>query len=324
MSQVHAQARTTPVLRAEIKASTASQSQLAQQYNVSVATIRKWQRRDQPHDLSHRPHKLSTTLSPGQEAIVVELRKTLLLPLDDLLVVVREFINSKASRSGLERCLQRHGVGSLRELQRQTLGPSEPTVKTFKSYEPGFLHLDIKYLPQMPDERARRYLFAAIDRATRWVYLRIYKDQSEASSTDFLRRLHQAAPMKITKLLTDNGSQFTDRFTTRQRIPSGQHVFDKACRALNIEHRLAPPRHPQTNGMIERFNGRISDVVQQTRFSSAAELESTLMHYARTYNHSIPQRALQHRSPVQALKSWQIKQPELFNKRVHEQTGLDK
>ncbi len=49
MSQVHAQARTTPLLRAEIKASSASQSELASRYNVSVATVRKWQGRDDPN-----------------------------------------------------------------------------------------------------------------------------------------------------------------------------------------------------------------------------------------------------------------------------------
>ena len=323
MSQVHAHARTTPLTRAEIKASSASQRELALTYNVSVQTVRKWQGREHVQDLSHRPHRLSTTLSAGQEAIVVELRKTLLLPLDDLLVVVREFINADVSRSGLDRCLSRHGAGNLRELQQLANPQPEAVVKTFKSYEPGFIHIDIKYLPQMPDESQRRYLFVAIDRATRWVYLRTYRDQTERSSTDFLRRLHKAAPMKITKLLTDNGSQFTDRFTGRQGLPSGQHVFDTACQALGIEHRLAPPRHPQTNGMVERFNGRISDVVQQTRFASAAELESTLMNYASTYNNHIPQKALNHLSPVQALKQWQSDKPELFVKRVYKQTGPD-
>ena len=244
-----------------------------------------------------------------------------------MLVVVREFINPQASRSGLQRCLQRHGVGQLRELQRladgKGAGNAEPTFKTFKSYEPGFLHIDIKYLPQMPDEHARRYLFVAIDRATRWVFLRIYNDQTERSSTDFLRRLHQTAPMLISKVLTDNGSQFTDRFTSRQRVPSNEHAFDKACLALNIEHRLSPPRHPQTNGMVERFNGRVSDVVQQTRFASAAELEATLTNYAKTYNSRIPQRALNHLSPIQALKDGQLKRPDLFARRVTDLPGLD-
>lgn len=323
MSQIHPQARTTPRTRTEIKASAAPLSELAERYDVTVATVRKWKSRQTPQDLSHRPHKLSTTLTPAQEVIVVELRRLLLLPLDDLLVVTREFINPAVSRSGLDRCLQRHGVGSLRELQAERAGEQTAGPKTFKDYEPGFVHVDIKYLPQMPDESARRYLFVAIDRATRWVFLRIYAHQDEAAATDFLRRLTQAAPMKIRTVLSDNGSQFTDRFTSKSRSPSGRHAFDRQCVTLGIEHRLCPPRHPQTNGMVERFNARISELIGQTRFKSAAELQATLKHYLDTYNHRIPQRALNHLSPIQALKLWQAKQPDLFHKRVYELSGLD-
>lgn len=322
MSHVHPLARTTPRTRAEIKASPASAPVLAERYNVSVATARKWKGREDVHDRSHRPHTLATTLTPAQEVLVVELRRTLLLPLDDLLAVTREFINAAVSRSGLDRCLRRHEVSSLKALEPEVEGQPK-AAKTFKDYEPGFLHVDIKYLPQMPDETQRRYLFVAIDRATRWVYLRTYRDQSEASSSDFLRRLGQAAPMKISHILTDNGSQFTDRFTSKTKTPSGHHVFDRTCVLLGIEHRLCPPRHPQTNGLVERFNGRVADLVKQTRFASAAELETTLQHYLATYNHHIPQRALNHLSPIQALQTWQYKSPDLFVKRVHKQAGLD-
>ena len=90
------------------------------------------------------------------------LRKTLLVSLDDLLAVVREFLNPKASRSGLDRCLRRHGVGNLRDLKART---PQPKRSAFKAYEPGYIHIDVKYLPQMADEPSRRYLFVAIDRA---------------------------------------------------------------------------------------------------------------------------------------------------------------
>ena len=148
----------------------------------------------------------------------------------------------------------------------------------------------------MPDETSRRYLFVAIDRATRWVYLRRYRDQSDRSSTDFLRRLNNAAPMRIKTILTDNGSQFTDRFTSKKRTPSGQHAFDLVCEKFSIDHRLIRPRHPQTNGIVERFNGRIGELIEQIRFASAADLESTLTQYPATYNHSLPQRALHYRN----------------------------
>lgn len=85
----------------------------------------------------------------------------------------------------------------------------------------------------MPDEKERRYLFVAIDRATRWVFMHIYADQSGHSSVDFLNRLERAAPMKIVKLLTDNGSQFTDRFSSKKREPTGCHAFDVRCTELS-------------------------------------------------------------------------------------------
>jgi transposase InsO family protein len=97
---------------------------------------------------------------------------------------------------------------------------------------------------------------------------------------------------------------FTDSFTSRQKQPSGNHVFDRACASAHIDHRLIPPRHPQTNGMVERFNDCISELCQQTCFGSAAELEQTLNDYLLAYNHFIPQQAIGHRSPIDALASW--------------------
>jgi hypothetical protein len=68
------------------------------------------------------------------------------------LAVTREFLCPQATRSGLDRCLRRHGVGNLNALKSKE--PTEPH-KAFKSYEPGFIHIDVKYLPQMPDETSR-------------------------------------------------------------------------------------------------------------------------------------------------------------------------
>ena len=44
--------------------------------------------------------------------MVVELGRMLRLPLDDLLVLVREFSNADVSRSGLNRCLVRRSVAT--------------------------------------------------------------------------------------------------------------------------------------------------------------------------------------------------------------------
>ncbi len=100
--------------------------------------------------------------------------------------------------------------------------------KAFKSYEPGYVHMDVKYLPQMQDESSRRYLFVAIDRATRWVFVQLKANKTAASAHAFLKALHKACPLRITKLLTDNGKEFTDRLcASREREPSGNHEFDQ-------------------------------------------------------------------------------------------------
>ena len=324
---IHSNARTTPVIRQEIQSAPphVTNASLARKYGLTKHTVSKWRNRVGVEDGSHRPHKLHTTLSEAQEAIVLSLRELLLLSLDDLLVIAREFLNPNLSRSALDRCLRRHGVSNLKELLRQREGnPQGSPSKTFKDYLPGFIHIDVKYLPQMQDEASRRYLFVAIDRATRWVYLEIRRDKSAKSAQLFLNKVVKKAPFKITTLLTDNGKEFTDRFSAAgERQPTGDHLFDKACQGHDIEHRLIKPKRPQTNGMVERFNGRIADILKTTRFDSAADLKQTLENYLEVYNHHIPQRALGHITPTQALKQWQIKQPELFVKKVYKQAGLD-
>ena len=318
---LHKQARTTPHVRAQIAASDEPVAVLARRYGVTEPTIYKWKRRAHVYDLPHTAHRLQTTLTPGQEAIVVYLRRALWLPLDDLLAVTREFLCPEVSRSGLDRCLRRHGVGNLRALRQ---APDKAVSTTFKTYVPGFVHIDVKYLPQMADERTRRYLFVAIDRATRWVYVALKSDKSARSARAFLSALTQACPVRITRLLTDNGKEFTDRFvTTGERTPSGRHAFDQLCQALGIEHRLTPPRHPQTNGMVERFNGRIADLLRTHHFQSSLDLEQTLHRYVTLYNHHLPQRALNAHTPAQALQDWHASHSELFLREPKNRPGRD-
>ncbi len=326
---LHKQATTPPRIRAAIQASDEPAWVIAERYGISEQTVWKWRKRDSVHDRSHTAHKRQTMLTPAQEAVAVALRTTLLLPLDDLLAVllavVREFLNPNVSRSGLDRCLRRHGVSRLQDLKPKA---PKPAHKPFKAYEPGYLHVDVKYLPQMADETRRRYLFVAIDRATRRVFVRIYPAKTAVNARRFLRDLDRAAPMKITRGLTDNGKEFTDRlFGLRKRAATGNHAFDRLCAELGIEHRLAPPIRPQTNGRVERFNGRIEDVLQSHRFRSGEDLEQTILRYVRLYNGQLPQSVLKSvlkgRTPLDALKEWHRHKPELFKKRPYNHSGCD-
>jgi len=114
---VHRQTCTTPKIHVAIHASKGRMTldEAAKHFNVSRSTIIKWRSRDSFEDRTYRPKTRRTRLNEKQEAIVVTLRRSLLLTVDDLLVVVREFIDDKMGDSSLIRLLERHGVNNLRQ-----------------------------------------------------------------------------------------------------------------------------------------------------------------------------------------------------------------
>ncbi len=116
-----------------------------------------------------------------------------------------------------------------------------------------------------------------IDRASRWVCVEIWGDKTANNAAEFRQRRVDQAPFKVQPVLTENGQEFTDRGgAAGERDPTGRHRGDRICAHHGIEHRLIKPRHPQTNGRVERCNGRISEVLATTHFDAAQRLEDTL------------------------------------------------
>ena len=183
----------------------------------------------------------------------------------------------------------------------------------------------MKYLPQMADEDRRRYLFVAIDRATRWVFVRIYPAQTAANARRFLRDLERAAPMKITRVLTDNGKEFTDRlFGLRKRAATRTARVRPALR--RSRHR-APP--DPADAPADERHGRAVQRPDRGRpaepsLPSGEDLEQTILRYVHLYNSQLPQSVLKGRTPIDALKDWQRQRPELFKKRVYNHAGCDR
>ena len=313
MAQIrqHKNATTTPALRRWIQENRhLPTAQIMREKGLSRNTVVRWKNRDNTDDASSKPHSQTSRFADWQEALIVEIRTTFLLPFDSLLAVVQKFIRPECKKGALERLLKRNKVNTLKSLIPEEEGQARP-VKSFKDYAPGFLHVDVKYLPQLADETDRSYLFVAIDRASRWVYMEIMPDKSATSAAAFLQALIKAFPGTIEKILTDNGKEFTDRYSrSGERDPTGKHPFDRVCRAHAIEHRLIKPQHPQTNGMVERFNGRIAQILKTTHFQSSQELAETLKNYLHSYNHLLPQKAIGYKPPVQALAQ-QLNQPNL-------------
>src|SRR6476660_5096859 len=139
MGQVlHGSATTTEAVRRAIQHSQASLRALAKRYGINPKTVAKWKKRTAVCDLPTGPKEpRSTVLSVEDEAIIVAFRRHTLLPLDDCLYALQATI-PHLTRSSLHRCLQRHGISRLPEVDGD-----KPDRRKFKSYPIGYFHIDI-------------------------------------------------------------------------------------------------------------------------------------------------------------------------------------
>jgi len=288
MLQIHPHARTTPVTRAEIARSGEPTGVLARRYGVSTETIRKWRKRGASdcRDRSARPHRLPWKATEEERAVVCALRQATNFALDDLTFVVCHFL-PHLNRDSVWRILKAEG------LNRRPKPVSERPAKgqgTFKDYDLGFVHIDIKHLPKLQTvdgERRKRFLYVAIDRRSRSVHLAVKDDETEQSAIAFLREAAAAFPFHLTHVLTDNGSCFTP-------------AFAKACAELGAQYRHTRPRTPQTNGLVERFNRRIGSEVLCITIHSHRQLEQLLRGFNAAYN-ARRQRVLGGKTPDQVV-----------------------
>lgn len=182
-------------------------------------------------------------LSPEDEATIVAFRKRTLLPLDDCLYALQPSI-PYLTRSSLHRCLQRHGISRLPEVQGD-----RPVRKRFKSYPIGYFHIDIA---EMQIAQGKLYLFVAIDRTSKFAFTELHTKAGKMAAVQFLRNLVKAVPYRIHTVLTDNGIQFTNRICDRY---ASEHIFDRVCTECGIEYRLTKVKHPWTNGPMDKSNG---------------------------------------------------------------------
>src|SRR4051812_16896191 len=244
MPTIHPKARTTPSVRAEIARSREPTGVLAQRYSVSTETIRKWRKRGPQdcQDRSSRPRKLPWKATDEERAIVRALRRATGFPLDDLTLLGTPVL-PHLTRDGVSRFLKAEGLGRPPPADRARRSQSR-----FKAYDLGFVHVDVKPLPKLrpqDGQSRKRYLYVAIDRASRFVHLAVKDDETERSAVAFLTEAIRAFPFQVTHVLTDRGSCFT------------ADGFEAACQTLGVEHRKTRPYTPRTNGMVERFKGRV-------------------------------------------------------------------
>ena len=287
---------------------------LAKRYGINPKTVAKWRRRETVKDLPTGPkNPSSTVLSVEEQAIIVAFRRHTLFPLDDCLYALQPTI-AHLSRSSLHRCLQRHGISRLPEVQGD-----KPVPKKFKTYPIGYFPIDIA---EVRTAEGRLYLFAAIDRTSKFAYVELHQRAGKMQAAQFLRNLQEALPYAIHTVLTDNGIQFTNREKDRFAF---EHIFERVCRENGIEHRLTRVKHPWTNGQVERMNRTIKEAtVNRYHYDDHKQFENHLQNFMNAYNFARRLKSLKGLTPYEFICKIWTTQPHRFTLNpIHQMPGIN-
>jgi transposase InsO family protein len=291
----HANARLTVHARQELvermQAGWAA-ADVADQLNVSRATVYKWWRRWRVEgdlglvDRSSRPRSCPTR-TPGQvERRIERLRRTRKLGPARIAGIV------EVPSSTVHRVLCRKGISRLSWLDR----PTGRTVRRIETSRPGELvHIDVKKLHQVPDGGGWRahgrgvvpqrdrvvpaidYVHSVIDAYSRVAYAEVWPDETAQTCAGvFERAVTWFAHLGVTieAVLSDNGSGYRS------------HHWRTMCARLEIKHRRTRPYTPRTNGKVERFNRTLLDEWAYVRpYRSNGHRLAALARWLHTYNH---------------------------------------
>jgi transposase InsO family protein len=228
-------------------------AQVAREFGASRQSVHSWVLRDAASglpglaDRSRRPLTSPNELAPAMVAMVCELRRS--YPRWGAQRIAHELalrgVSSPPSRSSVYRILVRHGLVAAQQQNHKR------KYRRWQRDAPMQLwQIDIMGGVFLADGRECK-LVTGIDDHARFVVMATVVAEPSARSVRQAFTTAMARYGVPSEVLTDNGKQFTGRFT--KPYPA-EVLFERICRENGVTTRLTKPRSPTTTGKIERFH----------------------------------------------------------------------
>jgi transposase InsO family protein len=275
-----------------------SVAQIVREQGVSRMTFYRTRRRYERlgeaglRNGSCRPHSSPRRLSWQLEVAILAYRE------QERVGPARIAIALGVPRSTVHRVLCRFGRQHLRIKARE---PVQPIVHDRPGAQVG---IDFKELASIGGGPPL-YQISAIDSFSRLGFAKIVDRALGRHAVAFLEEVvayFGRRGVRVERVLTDNGFQFTMRYAYRRDYLSG---FDKACRRLAIRHQLTRPYRPQTNGKVERFHRTADEEFYKKRiFETNEDRTQALEQWLLGYNNHRPHLALKGATPEQTCQAF--------------------
>lgn len=281
-------------------------SSASRMYGVSLSSIKRWCKRydgtwQSLLERSHRPNSHPKRHTAKEEKqIKNSFRKCYARYGWD--GVYSDLLRKKYTRSfsGMVYAAKRMGLTE----QKKPPKKSREQRRYPELLEPGEkVQIDVKEVPyhclrgKTLRDGKHLYQWTAIDECTRMRFVYGFEEHTPENTVRFLAMVIKAFPFKIKTIQTDNGTEFTYKFISDERISP----FDKVLNKLGIKHKLIPPRTPWHNGKVERSHRNDQRYFYDWEtFRSVEELNEKLEKHL-IWSNNKTMRTLGRKSPIQLL-----------------------
>lgn len=202
------------------------------------------------------------------------------------------------SESGIGRVIKRGhlfyaGKGKGRRVRPLALRERIKYCPKAQDSQPGYIQLDgvkFHYLGRY------YYFLTAVDIVTKQAWVKVVTSFKSKHAATFLEEILKTAWYTVHTIHTDNGSEFLE-------------YFDEAVKRMRIKHLFSYPKHPKTNGFVERFNWTIQDEFifdSEDFLLYPGEFQLKLTNWLVWYNETRPHQSLKYLSPYQNLEERRI------------------
>ena len=280
-------------------------SNAARKYKTNRQYIYRWKNRydgswDSLRDRSRRPHSHPNQHTPEEIKLIQDMRRR--NPHAGLVIFWVKLTQRGYQRSitGLYRFLKKQGMTA------QKLPNPKYVPKPYEqmAYPGQRVQIDVKFVPAcclVNEAKGKKfYQYTAIDEYSRWRYVEAFEEHSTYSSARFLEHLIRRFPMPIECVQTDNGMEFTKRFSTPGQVTLT--AFQRVLQEHGIRHKLIRPFTPRHNGKVERSHRKDNERFYASHtFYSFADFSRQLQLYNRRDYNRFPMRPLGWKSPQTVL-----------------------
>ena len=280
-------------------------SNAARKYKTNRQYIYRWKNRydgswDSLRDRSRRPHSHPNQHTPEEIKLIQDMCRR--NPHAGLVVFWVKLTQRGYQRSitGLYRFLKKQGMTA------QKLPNPKYVPKPYEqmAYPGQRVQIDVKFVPAcclVNEAKGKKfYPYTAIDEYSRWRYVEAFEEHSTYSSARFLEHLIRRFPMPIECVQTDNGMEFTKRFSTPGQVTLT--AFQRVLQEHGIRHKLIRPFTPRHNGKVERSHRKDNERFYASHtFYSFTDFSRQLQLYNRRDYNRFPMRPLGWKSPQTVL-----------------------